>query len=113
MSGELWPYLIVLVAGFLPNEAFRLAGVLLSRGIDEKSELFAWVRAVATTLLAAVVSRLIYAPGAALETVPMAIRVASVAAGVASFVAFKRSLLAGVLAGEAFLVAAAWWFTAR
>ncbi|MDB5512696.1 MAG: branched-chain amino acid transport [Enterovirga sp.] len=115
MIAEFWPYLtpylVVLLAGALPNESFRIAAVLLSRGVDETSEFFVWIRLTATTLLAAVVSRLLYAPAAQLEAVPLAIRVAGVAVGVAAFFTARRSLLAGIVAGEAFFVAAAWWFT--
>lgn len=107
---EAWPYLVIVVAGFLPNEVFRVAAVLLSRGVDDTSELFAWIRIMATTLLAAVVSKLIYAPPAALQAVPVTARVAAVAIGVASFFALRRSLFFGILAGEVFLILAAWAF---
>lgn len=110
MPPELWPYVIVIVAGFVPNEAFRLAAVFLSRGVDEGSEIFAWIRIVATCLLAAVVSKLIYAPAASLATVPLAIRVTAIAFGVAAYFVLRRSLILGILAGEAAFVSAAFWF---
>lgn len=110
MSEALWPYLVILLAGVLPNEVFRVAAVFVSRGIDENSELFRWIRIMATTLLAAVVCRLIYSPAAALEAVPLAIRAGAVAVGSGAFFAFRRSLLGGILAGEAFFVLAAWWW---
>jgi hypothetical protein len=110
MSEALWPYLVVLLAGFLPNEAFRVAAVFLSRGVDENSELFRWVKVMATTLLAAVVARLIYSPAAALEHVPLAIRVGAVLVGIGGFLLLRRSLVLGILSGEAFFVLAAWWY---
>lgn len=110
MSADLWPYLVVVLAGFLPNEMFRMAAVLLSRGVDEQSELFGWIRVMATTLLAAVVSRLVYAPAAVLDPVPIAVRVGAIAVGVLSYFALRRSLLLGILAGEACLICASWWF---
>lgn len=110
MPPDLWPYLIVVVAGFLPNEVFRLTAVFLSRGVDEGSEVFAWIRIVATCLLAAVVSKLIYAPAASLATVPLAIRVCAIAIGVTAFFVLRRSLVLGILAGEAAFVTAAFWF---
>lgn len=109
---SLSPYLVVILAGFLPNEVFRVLGVILGRRVDESREIFAWIRIVATTLLAAVVSKLIYAPAAALATVPMSIRIAAVAIGIAAFFATRRSLLLGILIGEAAFVAGAFW-TAR
>lgn len=110
MSGELWPYLVVVLAGFLPNEAFRTAAVVLARGIDERSEAFTWVRFVALALLAAVVSKLIYSPTAALAAVPLWAPVAAIATGVVTFFALRRALIPAILAGEALLVGMAWWF---
>jgi hypothetical protein len=111
MNEALWPYLVVLLAGVLPNESFRVAAVFLSRGIDEKSELFRWIKVTATTLLAAVVARLIYSPAAALEHVPLAIRIGAVVAGVLGFLLLRRSLVLGMVVGEVAFVLAAWWLT--
>ena len=40
--------LVLLLAGFLPNEIWRMLGLILGSGIDEGSELLGWVRAMAT-----------------------------------------------------------------
>ena len=109
MTG-LAPYLTILLAGFLPNEAFRLMAVLLARRVDPDSKVFTWVKIVATTLLAAVVSRLIYAPAASLAVVPAWVRVLGIVVGVASFYALRCSLILGILVGEAVFVALAWQF---
>lgn len=109
MSEALWPYLVVILAGFLPNEAFRVAGVLLGRRVDDKTEFFVWIRIVAVALLAAVVAKILFAPPAVLATVPLWLRLASVALGVGAFHAARRSLLVGILAGEALLVGGAWY----
>ncbi len=109
MTEALWPYLVVLLAGSLPNEAFRVAAVFLSRGIDENSEFFRWIKVVATTLLAAVVARLIYSPAAALEHIPLAIRAGAVVVGILGFLVLRRSLVLGIITGEIFFVLAAWW----
>ena len=110
MSEALWPYLVVLLAGFVPNEVFRLAAVVLGRGIDERSELFVWIRIVALALLAAVVSKILYATPPVLVAVPTAWRIAAVAVGVVAFFVARRSLALGILAGESVVIAAAWWF---
>lgn len=101
----LWPYILVVVIGFLPTEVWRALAVLLSRNIDEKAEILVWVRAVATTLLAAVVAKLILSPAGALAAVPLSVRILSVAIGVATFFALGKRPLLGVLAGEAALIA--------
>ena len=104
------PYLLILLAGFVPNEAFRLAAVVLARGVDERSRLFVWIKIVATTLLAAVVSRLVYAPGPSLAAVPTPIRIAGIAVGVGAYFLCRRSLVLGILAGEAAFIGLALLF---
>lgn len=104
LLGPLWPYLVVVLIGFLPSEIWRVFGVFLSRGLDENAEILVWVRAVATTLLAGVVAKLLLNPSGALAAVPLAGRIASLAAGLAAFLVFRRSVIAGVIAGEALLV---------
>ena len=112
MSGDalsgLWPYLVVVLVGFLPTEMWRALAVVVSRGLDERSEILVWVRAVAATLLAGVVAKLLYAPTGALAAVPLWGRAGGMLVGLAVFFAVRRSVIAGVLAGEAALVAAAW-----
>ena len=107
MTGELWPYVALVVAGFLPNEIWRLLGVGLARGLAETSEIVVWVRAVATAILAGVIAKIIVMPPGALAGVPMALRLAAIAAGFAGFLAIRRSVFAGIVIGEAVLIGAA------
>jgi hypothetical protein len=101
---ELWPYLLLLLVGFLPNEVWRWLGVIASRGLDEDSEFVIWVRAVATAILAGVIARLtIFSPGA-LASVPLSVRLAAVTIGFLAFLLVRRSALVGVVSGEAVLV---------
>ncbi|MFT0861038.1 AzlD domain-containing protein [Ancylobacter sp. G4_0304] len=104
--------MVVLIVGFLPNEVWRVLGALLGRGIDEEGAWMQWVKAVATALLAAVVARLILIPSGALVALPLWLRLAAVGAGVGGFIAMRRSVLAGVLLGEAVLAGGAWWLGA-
>lgn len=100
----LWPYLILILVGFLPNEVWRWLGVAFARGLDEGSEIIVWVRAVATAVLAGVIARLtILAPGA-LATVPLSVRLAAIVVGFVAFLAVRRSAFVGVAAGLAALV---------
>ncbi len=58
--------LVLLFAGFLPNEVWRMLGLWFGGGVDEGSELLVWVRAVATAILAGVIAQiLVYPPGRA------------------------------------------------
>lgn len=108
LSAALWPYLALILVGFLPNEIWRWLGLVLARGLDEESEIVVWVRAVATAILAGVIAQLIVTSSGALATTPMAVRVGAIAAGFVSFLAIRRSIFAGVAVGEAVLVAGTW-----
>jgi branched-subunit amino acid transport protein len=110
LSGEAAAILVVILVGFLPTEVWRALAIVAGRKVEAGSELFRWVKAVATALLAAVVGRLIFAPAGALAEMPLSLRLASVAVGVAVFFACRRSILLGALAGEAMLLGGAWWF---
>jgi hypothetical protein len=106
---ELSPYLVLIAAGFLPNEVWRMLGIVVAHGFDESSELVIWVRAVATALLAGVVAKIILFPPGGLADVPLAIRLSAIAVGFSGFVLVRRSVFAGVLAGEAVLILGAFW----
>ncbi len=109
--GDLAPYLVLIAAGFLPNEIWRMLGIVVAHGLDEGSELVVWVRAVATAVLAGVIARIILFPPGGLADVPLTVRLAAMAAGFAAFALVRRSVLLGVLVGEAVLVLGAYWFT--
>jgi hypothetical protein len=107
-AGEWGAYLALVLVGFLPNEVWRWLGIVFARGLDEDSEIVVWVRSVATAILAGVIAKLtLFAPGV-LATVPTPVRLAAVAVGFIAFVAIRRSVFAGVLAGEIALIAGAW-----
>jgi branched-subunit amino acid transport protein len=101
--------LVLIIAGFLPNEVWRMLGLWLGGGVDEGSELLVWVRAVATAILAGVIAQILVQPPGALAGVPDWLRYCAVAAGFAVFMLTRRSIFAGVVAGEVVLVAGKWW----
>ncbi len=108
-GGEWSAVLVVLLVGFLPNEVWRVLGVVVGRGLDENGAVMRWVRAVATALLAAVVARLVLTPSGALLALPLWLRLGALAVGVGGFVLCRRSVLVGVLAAQATLIGGAWW----
>jgi hypothetical protein len=108
---DLWPYLVLLLVGFLPNEIWRVLGLVLARGLNEDSEIVVWSRAVATALLAGVVAKLILFANGALTTVPLSVRVGAAVVGFLVFVLLKRSVFGGVIAGEAALLAGGYLFS--
>jgi branched-subunit amino acid transport protein len=107
--GDWYSLLVLLLAGFLPNEVWRMIGLWLGGGVDEGSELLVWVRAVATAILAGVIAQILLEPPGALASVPGWLRYAAVAAGFAAFVVTRRSILVGVLCGELLMLTGKWW----
>ena len=103
---ELAPYLILILVGFLPNELWRMLGLVLARGLNENSQIVLWSRAVATAILTGVVAKLIFFAPGDLASVPLGVRVGAAAAGFAAFLAVRRSVFVGVMTGEAILVGA-------
>jgi hypothetical protein len=101
--------LVLVLAGFLPNEIWRMAGLWFGAGVDEGSEILVWVRAVATAILAGVIAQILVQPPGALAAVPDWLRYGSVASGFVVFMLARRSIFAGVAFGEVVLVAGKWW----
>jgi branched-subunit amino acid transport protein AzlD len=112
MSIGMEPYLVLILVGFLPSEVWRWLGILMGRGLDENSDIILWVRGVATALIGAVVARIVLIPPGALAGVPMSVRLAAIGIGFLAFLLIRRSSFAGVLVGEAVLIAGALVFGA-
>src|SRR6185312_13201900 len=100
---------VLLVAGVIPNQIWRMLGLWLGGGLDEGSELLIWVRAVATAILAGVIAQILVQPPGALASVPALLRYGALAAGFIAFMLTRRSIFAGVLAGEIVMLAGQWW----
>ncbi len=99
-----WPgYALIIAAGILMTEPWRWAGVRLSRDLSIDSEIFRWVRAVSTAMVAGLVARLLVFPIGQLESVPMAVRLFAFAFGIFVFLAVRRNLALGVISGAACL----------
>ena len=107
--GDPHALLVLVIAGFLPNEVWRMLGLWLGGGVDEGSEVLVWVRAVATAILAGVIAQILVQPPGALASVPDGLRYGAVAAGFAVFMLTRRSIFAGVVSGEVAMVAGKWW----
>jgi hypothetical protein len=74
---------------------------MLVRGLDEKSQIIVWVRAVATAMLAGVLAQLILSTSGPLAGIPVGVRVGAAVLGFVAFLAVRRSVFVGVLTGEA------------
>jgi branched-subunit amino acid transport protein len=107
--GDWQALLILLIAGVIPNQIWRMLGLVLGGGIDEGSELLVWVRAVATAILAGVIAQILVQPPGALAGVPGWLRYGAVVAGFTTFLMTRRSIFAGVACGELVMLAGKWW----
>ncbi len=88
---------VLLLAGVIPNQIWRMLGLWLGAGMDEGSDLLMWVKAVATAILAGVIAQIVVQ------------RYGAVAAGFIAFMLTRRSIFAGVLCGEIVMLTGRWW----
>jgi hypothetical protein len=91
---------LAIFAAAAVSDFWRVLGALLASRIDERSQLFRLVRAVATALVSALLVRLVVYPTGAMASVPLALRLGSMAVGFVAYLALRRSLVAGTLACE-------------
>jgi hypothetical protein len=105
-----WHALVILVlAGVIPNQIWRMLGLWLGSGLDEGSDFLIWVKAMATAILAGVIAQILVQPPGALASVPGLLRYGAVAAGFAAFMLTRRSIFAGVVVGEIVMITGKWW----
>jgi hypothetical protein len=103
--GEWAPYALLILVGYLPNEVWRVLGIVLAHGLDEDSQVIVLARATATAILTGVVGKLvIFAPGA-LAGVSLTVRLGATALGLVAYVLARRSVLAGVVAATLAMMA--------
>ena len=102
MSG-LHGFLTMLAIAVLVHEPWRWAGYLLGRRLNPDDEIFKWVKAVSTSLVAALAARLLLFPSGALAGIPLWLRVGAFALGFAVFWRTNLTAWKGVCAGAAMI----------
>lgn len=100
--------LFLLVAGYLATDFWRILGVFAALKVDENGEIFRWVRAVSTALVAALIARLVLFPPGALGETSLLLRGGAFLVGCATFLFIRRNMLIGILAAESVLIAGLW-----
>ncbi|RJG45365.1 AzlD domain-containing protein [Mesorhizobium sp. DCY119] len=100
-----WPFLFILVAGWLATDAWRFLGVYFGGRISEESDVLVLVRTVATALVAAVIGNLIIFPSGELAGTPVGLRIGAAAIGFAAYMLLGRRVLVGIIAAELALLA--------
>ncbi|MBZ9654749.1 AzlD domain-containing protein [Phyllobacterium lublinensis] len=99
-----WPYVFILLAGWLPTDIWRWIGVLIGGRVREDSEALVVVRAMATALVAGVIAQLILYPSGSLAGSSMFLRVGAAAVGFAAYLGLGRRVIVGVLVAEVILI---------
>ncbi|MFC5583521.1 AzlD domain-containing protein [Nitratireductor kimnyeongensis] len=99
-----WPYLFILLAGWLATDIWRYIGVYLGGKMSEESDILVFVRCIATALVAAVIANLIVFPSGALADSPLELRVAAAIAGFAAYLFCRKQILIGIVAAELVLL---------
>ena len=107
--GDWHALVVLLLAGVIPNQIWRMLGLWLGGGLDEGSDLLMWVKAVATSILAGVIAEILVRPPGALASVPDFLRYGALAVGFIVFMLTRRSIFAGVVSGEVVMLAGKWW----
>lgn len=104
-----WPFVFILLAGWLPTDIWRFMGVWLAGHISEESPFLVFARTLATALVAAVIAKLVLYPEGVLAASPIGLRIAAMVLGFAVYLKAGRKVYRGVIAGEALLVSGLWW----
>jgi hypothetical protein len=99
-------FLTLALAGFLATEVWRWLGLAVGNRLDVAGAPFQWVRAVATALVAGLLTRMLLFPAGALAEVPLSMRLGAFAGGVLAYLLMRRNVAAGVGAAAALLMAA-------
>lgn len=99
-----WPYLFILLAGWLATDTWRYLGVYLGGKMSDESDILVFVRCIATALVAAVIANLIVFPSGALADSPLALRVGAAIAGFAAYLLSRKQILVGIAVAEAVLL---------
>jgi branched-subunit amino acid transport protein len=68
-----------------------------------------WVKAVATAILAGVIAEILMHPPGALASVPDFLRYGALVVSFIVFMLTRRSIFAGVVSGEVFMLVGKWW----
>jgi len=91
-------WVIVLACG-AATFVWRAMGALVTRRIDANGALFRWITCVSYAMVAGLIFRMLVMPESELANVSLPVRMIAVAIAFGAYFAFKRRLVAGVLAG--------------
>jgi hypothetical protein len=105
VDGGWQSYAALFIVGFGMTAPWRIMGILLGRNIDVESEIFKWVRAVSTALVAGLIARMVIFPSGDLATIILPVRLGAFLGGVAVYHMLRAHLGLGVFAALVLLLA--------
>ncbi|MBT9370237.1 AzlD domain-containing protein [Rhizobium sp. CSW-27] len=105
MENGWWVYVVIIVAGWLATDMWRWLGVLVGNRLDEDSEALQWVRAVATALVMAVTSKLVFFPTGTLADSPLWLRLGALGIGFLAFLLAGQRVIVCVVVSISLLIA--------
>lgn len=103
-------FIVILIAGVLATDFWRIGGGIFGARLNEDSKIFRWVRMVATALVAALVTKLTLYTQGALGDVSALIRASGIFISVATFIiilkyySYNLALAFGVFSGVLWLL---------
>lgn len=100
-----WTYLVIIIAGWLATDLWRWLGVIVGNRLDDESEALQWVRAVATALVMAVTSKLVFFPTGTLADSPLWLRLAALGIGFLAFLVTGQRVIVCVGVSISLLIA--------
>jgi len=108
MTESISPWLLVAVA-VIATFLWRALGVVVSGRVKVDTPLFDWFVCITHALVGGLMVRALVFPSTALAAVPLLDRSLAAAVGVAVFVALRRNVFIGVLAGVGTVIALVLW----
>ncbi|WP_162653805.1 AzlD domain-containing protein [Lentilitoribacter sp. Alg239-R112] len=108
-----WPFVFILIAGWLATDIWRWLGVIVGNRLQEGSLALTWVRAMATSLIAGIIAKLILQPTGSLADFDIYLRVLAVATGFLVFLMAGKRIAVGILVALLVLLVGDWGLNFR
>lgn len=103
-----WPFVFILIAGWLATDVWRWLGVLVGNRLKDGSLALVWVRAMATSLVAGVIAKLILQPAGSLADFDIYLRIFAVISGFIVFLFAGKRIAVGIAVALIVLLIGDW-----
>lgn len=104
-----WPFFFILIAGWLATDVWRWLGVVVGNRLKEGSLALVWIRAMATSLVAGVIAKLILQPIGSLADFDIYLRIFAVVSGFVVFLFTGKRIAVGIAVALLVLLIGDWW----